>query len=224
MGSTLLTSNGPFLLLSLLPLQWQLSKIRGAIPQGSCQGTKSRALLTRAKPRGCFVSKIMVLCPKYVDCCSGHSLVDEFSKPTHKRQLRNSKHLSLPISRVCLLFKRWHLTSLWMEWQESRFEAKETQKQGQAAAAERRHLFKGTVWCQRAAYNGWAGWGRSKRFSCGLSLRGNSKRCHVPNGSVGPDVQLVWTSQTGRRGNADSSWSLPEVSWLLSWRWLGQIK
>lgn len=34
-----------------------------------------------------------------------------------------------------------------MGWQESRFEAKETQKQGQGAAAERQHLF--TVPAQR---------------------------------------------------------------------------
>lgn len=34
-------------------------------------------------------------------------------------------------------------------------------------------------------------WGRSKRSGCGPSLKGNSKRCQVFNGSVSPDAQLV---------------------------------
>lgn len=34
-------------------------------------------------------------------------------------------------------------------------------------------------------------WGRSKGSCCGHSLKGNSKRCQVFNGSVSPDVQLV---------------------------------
>lgn len=55
--STVLTLDGPSFLPSLLFFQWQLSRIRAAIPQGPMPGNKGQSFIQECKAQGMFCQR-----------------------------------------------------------------------------------------------------------------------------------------------------------------------